>query len=114
MKIMSKTGTSLSYIQGLIMQHIKEREKSMNSKALAYRPLHLEPSDAKHQASKENEKVVRAIKAGEESVKKLILISDFLKVVDAKIIETLIADNRFDRMTTVEILDELIAASAKH
>lgn len=111
---MREAGTSLSYVQGLIIQHIKEREKSMNSKALAYRPLRLEPSTAKAQASRENEKVIRAVKACEKSVKKLILMSDFLKVVDVKIIESLIIDNRFDRMTTTEILEELVAASVNH
>jgi len=112
MKIMRRTGTSLSDIQGIIMQHIKEREKSMNSTALAYRPLKLESSSTKLQASKENKQVVNAIKACEESVKKLTLISDFSKVVDIKIIEKLITENRFDKMTTTQILDELIAASS--
>jgi len=94
------------------MQHIKKQEVSMNHKALAYRPLHIGlSSEERLKVSNKNQEVVKAIKECEESVKKLQLISDFLKVVDTKIINKLMRGNRFDLMSRTEILKELIAAS---
>lgn len=109
---MRTAGPSLSNTRSLIMQHIKKQEVCMNHKALAYRPLHIGlSSEERLKVSNKNQEVVKAIKECEESVKKLQLISDFLKVVDTRIIDKLMRGNRFDRMSRTEILEELIAAT---
>lgn len=112
MTITRMAGPSLSNTRSLIMQHIKKREVSMNHKALAYCPPQIGLSYKERlKVSNKNQEVVKAIKECEESVKKLQLISDFLKVADTRIINKLMRDNRFDLMSRTEILKELIAAS---
>jgi len=106
------TVAQLSNIQSMILQSIKKREISMSSTALEYRPTANLPSKERNQASKKNEELLSSIKATAMSVDKLKLISDFSKVVDISVIEYLIKDDRFDSLTRVEILDELITASA--
>lgn len=105
------TVPQLSNIRTMILQSIKEREITMSSTALEYRPTTNLPSKERSQASKENERLLSSIKATAMSVDKLKLISDFSKVVDISVIERLVADDRFDSLTRAEILDQLITAS---
>lgn len=95
----------LSNIQTMILQGIKKREISMSSIALEYRPTETVSSE-------KNQKLLSSIKATAMSVDKLKLISDFSKVVDITVIQELITDDKFDKLSRAEILDELIAASA--
>jgi len=101
----------LSNIRTMILQSIKKRKISMSSIALEYRSTANLPSKERSLASKRNERLLSNIKATAVSVDKLKLISDFSKVVDITVIQRLLADDNFDNLSRVEILDELIAAS---
>jgi len=103
------TVPTLSNIHRMILQCMKEREISMSSIALEYQPEIV--SSGQNRSSKENKKRLSEIKATSASVEKLKLISDFLNVVETDVIQKLIANDRFDKLTRAEILEELITAS---
>jgi len=88
---------------------MKEREISMSRIAREYQPEVI--SSGQSRRSKENNKRLSEIKAASASVEKLKLISDFSNVVETGVIQKLIANERFDKLTRADILEELITAS---
>ncbi len=109
MKITRIVGLSLADIQNLIVHQVKQREFRMNTNALAYRSSHFNNTvRVTKRVVEENKAVVSAINECQLSVSKLVLIADFISVAKPQVVEKLIVNNRFDNMTKVEILDELV------